>query len=349
MIDWIKAVIPCAHTDQICGGLVVSLNATSGEIEWQSLKRLVVEGSHSARVQVKTHAPNYLLVDGNPSKFLQGHNLFGTNDLVGLCNTFFERISKVINLNPTESDMEAWRRGEFKLKRVDVTESFRLRCQDDVAAWLRAATPLARGKHQPVSAYGSETIYLGQNSRRISLKLYNKWRELQKHPLPVTLPFRNALEKHAKPLLRLEVRLLGMELKRRGLESGKDWAFDGTTQNLIWERIGSLKMTQKLRLTAHELDSIPPRLVAVYKLWQQGEDVRNLFPKATFYRYRSELLQHGIDISNLQPKKAEVIPLLHFLTAEHVPSIPDWAIGTELYYDPPEAVRTKRRPMKRVK
>ncbi|QKQ26453.1 phage/plasmid replication domain-containing protein [Candidatus Reidiella endopervernicosa] len=50
--------------------------------------------------------------------------------------------------------------------------------------WLRGYTLLlliVKGKHQAASAYSGETLYIGQKSRRISLKLHNKYKELQKH------------------------------------------------------------------------------------------------------------------------------------------------------------------------
>ena len=150
-----------------------------------------------------------------PSKFLQGHNIFGTNNLLGICVEFFKQVVERLELPVSQGDLSAWLNGNFELKTVDVTESFRLPKQDDVSAWLRAASPIVRGKHQAASAYSGETIYVGQNSRRISLKIYSKFLELLKHKLPRTLPQIAELKSHAKGLLRVEVRLHSMELKRR--------------------------------------------------------------------------------------------------------------------------------------
>lgn len=332
MIDWIKAVIPCQHENIISGGKVISLKPDSGEIEWQVNKRLSVEGSYSSTVQVKTDDIGLLLIDGNPSKFLQGHNIFGTNDLIGLCYEFFSHICKALGIQPSSNDLEAWRTGNYDLKRIDVTESFHLPSQKDVAAWLRAAAPMIRGKHQAASAYSGETIYIGQKSRRIALKIYNKWLELKKHPLPLNLPFRDELVKYSETLLRVEVRLLSMELKHRGLNKGAAWKDTVTAEKIHRERIETIKMSEKMRLTADEIEDLPPRLLAVYKLWQQGEDLRTVYPKTTFYRYRSDLVKHGIDISTPQPKKAEVIPLIRFLTAEQVAEAPEWAANTAIYF-----------------
>ncbi|WP_228271136.1 phage/plasmid replication protein, II/X family [Acinetobacter seifertii] len=50
-----------------------------------------------------------------------------------------------------------------------------------------------------------------------------------------------------------------------------------------------------------------------------------MLSRPTFYRYRSQLLKYGVDISTKSPKeKSNVIPLIRVLEAKPV-GIPDWA------------------------
>ena len=63
-----------------------------GNQEWVCNKKLSVEGSHSSKIQLQSHTENLVYFTGNPVKFLQGHNLFGTNDLKGLMWLFFNRL-----------------------------------------------------------------------------------------------------------------------------------------------------------------------------------------------------------------------------------------------------------------
>ena len=60
-------------------------------LDWCFTKPLPVVGSHDANVRIKTSAfygeqgfGRELRIDGNLVKFFQGHNLFGSCDLVGL-------------------------------------------------------------------------------------------------------------------------------------------------------------------------------------------------------------------------------------------------------------------------
>lgn len=99
--------------------------------------------------------------------------------------------------------------------------------------------------------------------------------------------------------------------------------------------IESLNMSEQFSITPVDLEGLPARLVAVYKLWKEGEDLRGMYPKATFYRYRGEFLNLGIDIAIRQPSKPQnVIPLIRVLRPEAIAQVPDWAIGTSLYFEP---------------
>lgn len=56
--------------------------------------------------------------------------------------------------------------------------------------------------------------------------------------------------------------------------------------------------------------------------------------RATFYRYRSDFLKLGIDIAIRQPSEPEnVIPLVRVLKPEAISQVPDWAVGTSIYYE----------------
>ena len=74
MIDWLTIRVVSAY--EVRAGLVQSIGP-DGELEWQSPKRLSVEGSHSASITLRS-TPLFppLEISGNPAKFLQGHNLW---------------------------------------------------------------------------------------------------------------------------------------------------------------------------------------------------------------------------------------------------------------------------------
>jgi II/X family phage/plasmid replication protein len=69
--------------------------------------------------------------------------------------------------------------------------------------------------------------------------------------------------------------------------------------------------------------------------WESGADLRAVLSRPTFYRYRAELLPHGVDIAVSMPKEAvsNVVPLYRVLEAKPV-SAPEWASGTALFWEP---------------
>lgn len=349
MIDWLSIVAPCAHVEEINGGKVLSVKP-DGEVEWQSHKRRSVRGSWDTSITVRSVMTNceprsFIEVSGNPVKWFQGHNLWGTDDVHGLVVALLEALVDRgdLGLTPTDSDRELWALGAVRISRIDVTESFHLRNRPDVLAWLRAAEQSAhlshRGRGQLVKG---STLYFGKHSRRWSLKLYSKGQEIEAkgHGQESILQLPAARE-WADRALRAEMVLRGMELRRRGLTMVCDWAWfqredvdSEVTAKLLRPVLGDLTMTTKSTLPEGVLAEMRPSLRMAFESWRAGVDLRHTLPRRTFYKFRSELLPHGIDIATPLPKEtSNVVPLVRVLEA--VPArVPDWAEGTALYFEP---------------
>ena len=87
-------------------------------------------------------------------------------------------------------------------------------------------------------------------------------------------------------------------------------------------------------LDSDKLEGLPSRLQAAYQLWKDGHDLRVMFPRPTFYRYRSQLLAHGVDISVKQDRETNnIVPLRVVLVGKPF-SVPDWAVNSPYYFEP---------------
>ncbi len=346
MIDWLSMVVPFAHAEAITGGHFISIKPT-GEVDWQCSKRTTVEGSFSSGLQVRTathtaDACTHIEISGNPVKFFQGHNLWGTDDLPSLAHATIRAVASRLGLTYSVDDEAAWLAGNIQLTRVDATVSFHLASKAEVLAWLRSAEQTAhlshRGRGQLVKG---STLYFGKNSRRWSLKLYSKGQEItaKGHGQDAILNLPSAQD-WANRTLRAELTLRSMELKTRGLAFVRDWMQldevpSAVTVALLRDRFEGMTMTTTAHLSAEVLEALRPALRMAYQSWESGSDLRAILPHRTFYKYRSELLPHGIDIATLVPREAvsNVVPL--FKTLEAVPvGVPDWAEGTQLYFEP---------------
>ena len=332
MIDWVSAILPCKHDpSKLISGIVMAFDANDQQ-EWVVHKKLSVEGSYSSKIQITSHTENQIYISGNPTKFLQGHNLFGSNDLVGLMGKFFDELLKHedLGLCPDPFQLANIKDGHYELTRVDVNENWHLRNKNEVLAWIRSVGETAFLKHRGAGQFSGDTAYFGKNSRRWSLKCYSKGHELtaKGHKLPKELATPEMLE-YADKALRIEGVIRQLELKRRLLNVASNWDID-TAEELLLEYISKLEMSDVYMLKDDVLDSLPPRLRMVYQTWLNGDDLKQILPHNTFYRYKKALREFGIDISTKSPKeKSNVIPLIRVLEAKPV-GIPDWAYEKNL-------------------
>jgi II/X family phage/plasmid replication protein len=222
----------------------------------------------------------------------------------------------------------------IELFRVDVTESQDLGSRQRVQAALRALDASAHLKMRGRGTYYGDSLLFGKGSRRWSLTAYAKGPEIDKHPLPAALAA-YPLKAHADGLLRLEVRLLSVHLKKLGLSTLRGWS-ENTAIEVHQKHLEMLEISDATMLDTTALDALPARLKAVYQLWKEGHDLRELYPRPTFYRHRAAMLVHGIDIAVKQERREEpsnVIPLKVVLVAKPA-TIPEWAIGTPVYFKP---------------
>lgn len=263
-----------------------------------------VGGTCGAALHVKRHGST-LRVAGSYPRFLQGHNVWSGDDLVGLCGEVFERVADALRINVREGDRRAWGAGRVELERVDVVWLYDLGSHERVQQWLQVAGVVARARHQTIStirsAHGA-TMYVGQHSRRVGHKYYGKGGELRANPLPRALPHRADIEGYAAGLLRVEVVMRRRALTERRLARAAAWADPAVARRVLDDRFALMEMEDRMHLSDDDLAHLPARLIPVYDSWHAGRDVRRLYSRPTFYRYRRRLLGFGIDIAATRPR-----------------------------------------------
>lgn len=343
MIDWVTCVVPLAHQigqgGPLWNGSFVSIipDPELGEaIEYETLKRMPVEGSYSSRITVQSttiEGRPAIWLSGCPAKWFQGHNVHGSDDLAGLVLEMAHRVCKVLKLSPSADDLAQWEAGAIRLTRVDVTYSWHLGTLGLARAFIRGLAASAHLRHRGPGQFKGDTLYFGQKSTRWALKVYAKGLELQARPLPLELAESSLLE-HAQGLVRVELCLRGKLLKARGLDLVSSWC-DTTGADIHRDLLAGLDVAAATMLQAQTLDGLPGRLQLVYQSWRDGHDLRAILPRNTFYRHRRALLVHGIDIAVKQSREPEsnVIPLRTVLVAQPA-AVPDWLLGTSWFFEP---------------
>ncbi len=336
MIDWVTAELPCLHVP-LEAGLVCKVTP-EGELEWASPCRLSVKGTFESSVQVRSVGADgqgnatLLHFSGNPSKFLQGHNVFGSDDLVSLVYDAYTKVCRALQLIPSAVDLQAVKQGTYRLSTIDINQSYELPTRSDVLAWIRAAEYKSKTRHGRPQLKGG-TLYWGKSSQRWALKVYSKGEEIEapKHRLPLALQ-NTPIAAWADNKLRLELRLKRKEMTELGIELASQLTIE-RVRALFIDYVRKLEMNEQIPLSSEAQMNLPQRLQSTYVLWRDGQDLRSLLSRPTYYKHRKALLEHDIDIALRQDSdnKCNVIPLIRVLEAKPV-EVPFWAFEQGLVH-----------------
>lgn len=358
MIDWVKAVVPVKHRVLCDGhGLVVDRDGLTRR-EW--LTPFKVKGSYESSVTAKTQMLSdclqygtELYIDGNPSKFLQGHNVVGSDNVSFLVA---ETVKRILEFDGQEIDPFSYNRilqGDFIIHRLDINYMFELPSHSDVRAWLQAAAVQSKLTYRGKPKCFDESVYWGIGSQLWFAKAYDKYSEIKSgkkgHALPYELQnsplldytrskLRIELQFNPKGCARIAKLMLGKpNIKKhsaftRMIESeprlkGSMITTD-TVRELFNEYVGRIEMNSNVVLRPDNLDKCPSAYRGTYAAWLTGHNMRDFFEsRATFYRHRKAIKQAiNVDISLPfsfdEEQVTNVVPLVRVLEAKPA-SIPE--------------------------
>lgn len=320
VIDWLTARIACSWSnsyDQLVkrfrGGRIVAFLA-DGTIDWETVARLPIAGSHDSRVMVRAVGADIIEFSGNPAKFLSGHNLFGGSDPALALRDCMHIILQKLDIKPDFDIVLDWR--DVVLSVVDVNRMYQ--CNDDAHAleMLRYLGQTSSARNRGLaSTFGEGTVYIGNNKSRFwSCKMYAKSPEQRVNGAK---KMRDTLVDIASGTLRVEFRLKLRELKKLGLDRLENWTTD-TTEELFDTMLKRLTLPQNHIRHENALDALPFRLRGVIHAWMGGGDLRTIMKPSTFRRNRLAILD-AISIDILAP----CVTPPSTITATRVPSLLD--------------------------
>lgn len=334
MIDWVTGKFWITHNpDVLRSGQSIRTKIVDGveRIEYDIANRLSVKGSHDATITIRSHTDNTVEISGNPAKFLQGHNVFGTNDLKYLVAKMIDKLCMMdeLELKPTDVEYENIQQGIYHLSRVDVNEHFAFPSAQVARAWLRAAGNSANMKFRGAGLFKEGILYF--EGKRYIPKIYFKYDEInskdKSHRLPDELLQIPELIEYAEKSLRFEIKILSTQLKDWMLHLGCNWDADTATMLINDQFISKLQLSANMPIENEVIESLPKNLRLTYTAWVNGEDLRQVLSRPTFYRYRTRLMEYGIDISivkDIEKEQSNVVPMIRYLEAVPM-GIPDWA------------------------
>lgn len=333
MIDWLTCRIPLNPPlpHPIADGWTVILNADGTE-KLRTPHRLKVAGSFESSLAIRAPSISELEISGNLVKFLQGHNLYGTDDLAKLLWTVLERLEPVLGVSLASIGISG--PGDLAstiVTRVDCTSMLHLDTPGDVLSWIRSAyaTGAASRRGRGIMREGT-LVYgdaKGRNFTRWQLVIYSKGQEITDHPLPQIMMQDSEVLNWTNKCLRVEARLGRLELEKKGLRTLSGWV--ESTPAKIWsEKVATLTFNDAIVCQdENNLVNLPSHLRGTYAQWKLGSDLRKLMSKPKFYRHRAAILgatRVDIAIPPASATTATIVPIKRILEARPV-GRPSWA------------------------
>lgn len=294
----------------LSNGCVMAFDS-DGAVEHTTLKRAEVEGSHDSKCYVRCDGDTVEFT-GNPARWCRMDNVFGYS--FGESLLIVNRILATLDLPPFSSG-EAFetknQSGEVikvwtgaTITRLDMTENYLTGSPENANYFLRWLAG-QKIKSKKTNFYGDHsTVDFGRGSKRAYFKVYNKGYELLKHSK--SKPDVSTIEKHDRcevieklaqwctdnGMVRAE-----LELKSRALRDLHCYYLGELDMNVI--EVEFKKHSSVFERATAEVDSLASldgQALAVYRLWQAGDDLKSKYKKTFLYKYRAILLKHGIDI-----------------------------------------------------
>lgn len=338
--DWISIYqVHSKGCPVVNSGHVFSVDQ-DGVVEWDINKKVTHKGSFSTKLTIASDG-NRVSFSGNISRFNRQDNVFGysVSDCVKLVNkvlltyglpefydcapmalmgkggsspTEIKSLFKPLELVTTANQLDlrkdcdsGFQAVGCVITRLDLTCNYASGSSGNASQVIRKMQGYKSGKFEPKS-YFSSGVSWGEGSKWTYSKVYDKASDYIRH--------NGVGSKNHDPILFDFILKYGVvrheiELKSRYLKQNNLWRLS-VWKNEMESKVYAL-FTDPIRQTSFvdEFLEIPGRAGELAVAWRDGADLKKRISKPTFYRYRKELLNFGIDISipsNVQRLKTHI-------------------------------------------
>jgi hypothetical protein len=272
-----------------------------GEVQWDVGQKVVHKGSYETSLRISSDG-NRVSLEGNIGRFNRGDNVFGysVRDCVALANRVLADFglppfvdTKPMPLNGRDFSDEGFQATGAVVTRIDLTKNWGAGSPGNASQVIRHMQGFKSGRFEP-KQYHSCGVSWGEGSKFWYAKVYDKASDYLRH-YGTGSEFHNPILYDfilSSGVVRHEITLKSRYLKQKNLWRFSLWV-DG-----MEEKVYAL-FSDPIDATVHvdEYLEIEGQAGLVAVAWRDGADLKKRFSKATFYRYRKQLLQYGIDIA----------------------------------------------------
>lgn len=267
LIDTVKVKVRVKHPP------LQELALSNANVKQDGYKFLIKCPLTSACVQMFSQENcQALLLEFSVPKFLTGQNIVGHLNLHAGVLAAIKKAFKLLGFLPSPEERAAIGRGDYALTRVDVAVHVDCGSSEHAQALMIALREYIVSNAGDVSLYGLETGYIGQGSKRRTLKWYRKGIELKKkgRAIPAHVHGCEYLTEVADRLVRFELTLRGKELARLGLTSPMAWN-EGVAKKQLLPWLFKLKQAEGVLPDVNGINRLSPVMQNKLRLWLLGD------------------------------------------------------------------------------
>ena len=288
-IDYLKIELQLTNNPkELSEKVVVPLIKIDGKYQQQqeSYGQQWVHGSHNDRIQVKAKNANTLVIQGNLFKWLYGHNVTGSTDLVQLVSDTTYELTQIFDaLTPTDDELEDIKQGLFKIHRIDLNKAILFDDKQQAQLYLVKIKEHGTYPRRKKETHGNG-VYFGKESKRTTLVYYHKGTEVSSHKKQQRITAE--LQAYADCMVRCEVRLYSQHLRDNNLNYGHVWDHD-----LVVKTVDEQHDLLNLPRPIAEKD-LPPKYVRFLATYKQGA-LPIAYTASTTVRFKRDLAKkYGI-------------------------------------------------------
>lgn len=279
----------------------VRFTDADGVIKFDVAQKRVHKGSHETSLRVCCDGTR-VTFEGNIGRFNRQDNVFGYGvaDCVILANRVLFSLglppftdAPPMPLNGPHGVDKAFQAVGAVITRIDLTCNYATGSLVSAGQFIKHLQGFKSGKFEP-RPYRTTGVSWGEGSKWFYAKVYDKAADYVRHRPLGSLNHDSSLFAFLSEsgMVRHEITLKSRYLKQRGLWRFSLW--DKKMESKVYALFADVISASGRR---DEFLEIAGRAGELAVAWRDGADLRTRLSRATFYRYRKELLGYGIDIS----------------------------------------------------
>lgn len=244
--------------------------------------------SYSTSVSIR-NIESLVEIEGNPSKYLQGHNLCGTDDLQSTIKKMVRKIE--------QQGYRCWLGNWFKyceLHEIHITQMVDMGTRQNKSDFMFHLCQLSRTRHRSGQVFSGESVYFGSNKSKLYYwRIYDKEKEVAKREEKTILT-----KADVSSAVRAELILKRAELLRLGLTDPRKW-----TPDVLREVF--LRYLDRIKIAEGNVSAAPvpppgmtPKDLGIWTRWQARHDLSAGVCRATVMNWRARFKRlYGIDLA----------------------------------------------------